>query len=288
MRKLILGHRLLAAGIVLAVGSVIAVVILGFVYYDEPDYWLVGIPGFGTAVGTIGLAGATFRLIQRETADRDNTLTALRHSQTMAAEAARQRRDARARLIRISAWNAIRAFSNSNLDNEDLIENGTTFDMPGDANKSIFVNQVVRIEAADERPMSLHLNGLFVNGQLHRGMEPVRLPWNRLAGRESLARFTVARTVAEWVAIAEAREGGDPGDEQHAWIGVDDGFDDGVSDSYEMLLGGCPLRRSTTLTGQWILDIETDRAGYKRVGFDVRPMVRLYFLSKIGNQQLPE
>lgn len=277
-------HRFLTASVGILVVSVVALVVLGIHYWREADYWLVGIPGFGTAIGTIGLAGATFRLIQREDLDRTNTITALSHSQTMATEAARARRDDRARLVRLSHFQQIKVLPEPT--SEKWFEDGVTFDMPVDASRKLCVQQYILVETADGEPMSVRMFGLQVYREPTNGAEPVRLPIGRHRDEFSLAAFVVERTVSEWVEIAKRREAGDGSDEGHASIIVDDGFDDGVSDTYDIVQGGCPLRPSPQRDGQWILDTGYDGPMH-RVGIAFLPMRRRYFVSKIGNEDLP-
>lgn len=277
-------HRLAVAAAVALVVVVAGVVVLGIHYWHEPEYWLVGVPGFFTAIGTVGLAGATFRLIQREGQDREMTMRALTHSQVMATEAARHRRDDRARLIRISLWQRVRAAPGPDLG--ETLEDGTTFDMPLNANAKLCLWQTLRIESADGQPMTVRTNRLTVGGKRTYGLESVELPiLQGVRSGPSLATFMAERTIAEWVEIAEHRESGDGSDVAVAAVSVDDGFDDGVIDSYEIHFAGCPLRRSAERQGQWILDTGYDGVA-PRVVVDIRPMRRQYFISKIGDRWL--
>lgn len=284
-----LGSRSLNAAVAALAVSIIGLVVLGFRYWHQADYWLVAVPGFGTAIGTVGLAAATFRLLQRQDAEREMTLTALDHSQVMATEAARQRRDARARLLRISAWQRIQAHLDSVSD--DGLKDGQTFDLPADGQRRLLVSQVFQILAADGEPMSVTLNGLVLHRKMQNGMETVRVPLTVGPGvGPSIAWFTVDRSVAEWVNVYQQRQAGDPGDEAYAYIGVDDGFDDGVVDTYLLMQAGCPIRPSGQRDGQWVLDLSgpDSRSGLRRIAFVERPMTRHYFLSKIGNQPLAD
>lgn len=282
----------IVAALILLVASLGGVVWIGFHYWHEPDYWLVAIPGFGTAIGTIGLAGATVRLIQREGAERENTLVALRHSQiiaeqsqTAALEAARHRRDDRARLLQITHWQGIRAHLDA-YGADAITPDGHCFDLPKDANRKLLISQSFEVVPADGLPMTATFNGFFVGGKRQIDMQPLSVPFG-IPQNRSVARFTVERTLVEWVQIYQERASGQPGEEGHAWIGVDDTFDDGVIDSYELVQGGCPLRKSPDIEGRWILDTAgTNEWNMPQIVFAKRPMTRRYYISKINNQPL--
>jgi hypothetical protein len=284
----VVSHRkFVVVSLCLLIISVTALVVLGFRYWHESEYWLVGVPGFGTAIGTIGLAAATFRLIQREDRNRQMTLTALAHSQVMATEAARHRRDDRARLLRIALSGPVRAFPEG--ERADPLKDDEVFDLPADANRKLILSQVLEVGALDGLPITIRPNGLHVHGRRTIGFESLELPYSVRPGpKDNRMWFTVDRAVKEWVEIAEKRERGDPGPEVVVTIGVDDGFDDGVIDAYNIILGGCPLRRSSDRDGQWYLDLRPEPSGIPRIVVVVRPMVRHYFISKIGNQPLAD
>jgi hypothetical protein len=281
----------LVAGLILIAISGGGALWIGLHYWHNPDYWLVAIPGFGTAVGTIALAGATFRLIQREGAERENTRVALEHSQTIAEqsqtaalEAARHRRDDRARLLRITPWQGIKTYLDT-LENSALIKDGHHFDIPMDANQKLLVVQVFEVLPAGRVPMTATFNSFTIGGEKHIGMKALQVPlgWPH----KSLAWFSVERTVAEWVEIYQQRATRQLGDEGHAWVSVDDTFDDGVLDSYEVVQSGCPLKKSPDLEGRWILDATgTTDWNTPQVAFAPLPLRRLYYISKTANKAL--
>lgn len=58
-------------------------------------------------------------------------------------------------------------------------------------------------------------------------------------------------------------------------------------DSYEIVQGGCPLRKSPDIEGRWILDARgLTEWNMPQIVFGKRPMKRLYYISKIDNQPL--
>jgi hypothetical protein len=282
----------IVASLILVVASIGGVLWIGSHYWHEPDYWLVAIPGFGTAIGTIGLAGATFRLIQREGAERENTLLALKHSQTIAEqsqtaalEAARHRRDDRARLLRITHWQRIQTHLDA-LGADQAIQDGYYFDLPKDASRKLLIGQNFEVVPTDGHSMTATFNGFTVAGEKQIGIQPLSVPFG-MPLKQSLARFTVERTVAEWLQIYEDRAKGEPGEEGHAWIRVDDPYNDGVTDSYEIVQGGCPFKKSPDIEGRWILDASgMTEWNMPQVVFHKLPMKRLYYISKSDNQPL--
>jgi hypothetical protein len=282
MRPRANGHRLIIGSLVALVAASAALVLTGLHYWHQPEYWLVGIPGYFTAIGTVGLAGATFRLIQREGLDRAQTAEALAHSQVMATEAARHRRDDRARQLRIAHYQGTRVSSTEDV--RSIVSEGATFDMPKDANTMLYVSQALTIDAADGGSIEIIPNGLWIQGKRTFGRETAVVPFAQSG--PSVAWFTAGRTVAEWVQVAESREAGQAGDELRATIGVNDNYDDGVVDTYEIVMGGCPLRRSPDREGQWIVDTGYQPTGFKSVVVKPMPLRRSYFVSKRGNEPL--
>lgn len=287
----IAGLGLVAVG----VGSAVA---LGIRYVHESDYWLVGLPTIATALGTLALAGATFRLIQRESElfkreedERANTLEALRHSQTIAeqsqrsaTEAARQRRDSRARLLHITPFAEPVLFQPA-VNEDQPVANGTTFMMPRDADVELVVWSPWKLWAADEQPIKVRLNRLEYGGEPQIAFRDIIIaPDITGRGRDGFG-LRVSRTLSEWVTIAAARENGDPGPEPYGTVSVDDGYDDGVIDTYNVIQAGCPIRRDPN-TNQWVVAMGMDSPGIPHVLSQVMPMQRQYFVSKTGNQRL--
>lgn len=50
--------------------SLIALIVLGALYWDDRDYWILGIPTYLTGLGTLGLGAVAYRTMQQEAADR--------------------------------------------------------------------------------------------------------------------------------------------------------------------------------------------------------------------------
>lgn len=89
-----------------------------------------------------------------------DTLVALKHSQTIAEqsqtaalEAARHRRDDRARLLRITHWQQIQTHLVAG-DSNEAVQDNHCFDMPKDANKKLLVSRVFEVLPADGKPMT--------------------------------------------------------------------------------------------------------------------------------------
>ena len=265
--------------------STVVLLVLGLKYGTEQDYWLVGVPTYLTAVGTVGLASATFILLRREDDDRKNTALALEHSAAIALEAARSRRDARARLIQINLVGDPRVLT-------DRLENGervpptehTFFHLPADELRELTISQTVHIMSQDGREIEISPNGLELQNRETTIGRPMKV-----GNAETLVcAYSSTRTVAEWIRIYEMRQSGDPGDENIATVGVADGFDDGTIDTYEIRQGGVPLKPDPNLYGRWTIDTSPGLFGYPKFAVATYPLTRRYYVSKSRNEQLAE
>jgi hypothetical protein len=271
--------------VVIAVGLAVGVLVL-VMAYREPgghEFWSVAFPGTLTGLGTLGLAWLTYTLIRREDADRQSTATALEQSAALVLESARQRRDARARLLQI-------LMVDSPVTLGWLPEGGklpevgdhTVYQMNQDAKKTLTVRQLIQIGAVDGQPIKVMLNGITPTesnrrpeyGEFEIGSTPVGF------------YFDTTRTLEEWIKSYEDRANGSPGYEGRASVGVSDGFDDGVIDVYGLVQGGVPFVDNPNILGQWLVMRSPLQDGSPRFRVATRPMQRQYFISKIRNEHL--
>lgn len=98
--------------------------------------------------------------------------------------------------------------------------------------------------------------------------------------------WEVTRTVREWIEIYDERSAGSPGPESELTAYVDDGFDNGASYWFTLLLGGTVVEpASTGLRETWVL-IHPSRTDAMNVGR--RPVTAKYWVSKSQELQLRE
>jgi len=106
------------------------------------------------------------------------------------------------------------------------------------------------------------------------------------AGEKVDGYWEVSKTLAEWIAIYDDRQGGNPGPESEFTAYVDDGHDNGGSYWFTLLMGGTVVRPSAPgLRETWILiaPSETDEIGIGR-----RPVKARYWISKMQELELHE
>ena len=233
---------------------------IGLHYWHNPDYWLVAIPGFRNRCRHYALAGATFIPLDpargrrtREHPPGAGTLSDHRGTVSDGRPGGLlvHRRDDRARLLRITPWQGIQTYLDT-LETSSSIGDGYHFDLPKDANRKLLVGQVFEVLPADGVPMTATFDGFTIFGEKHIGMNALQVPLG-LPHNQSLAWFSVERTVTEWVEIYQQRSTGHPGDEGHAWVSVDDTFDDGVSTATNSCRADVHSK-SPDLEGRSILD----------------------------------
>ncbi len=98
--------------------------------------------------------------------------------------------------------------------------------------------------------------------------------------------WEVTRTVKEWIEIYDERATGSPGPESELTAYVDDGFDNGASYWFTLLLGGTVVEPAAAgLRETWAL-IHPSRTDAMDVGR--RPVTAKYWVSKRQELQLRE
>lgn len=96
--------------------------------------------------------------------------------------------------------------------------------------------------------------------------------------------WEVTRTLAEWIAVFDERASSSPGPEYELTAYVDDGFDNGASYWFTLLLGGTVVEPSSAgLRETWAL-IAADRTDAMNVGR--RPVTARYWISKSQELEL--
>lgn len=98
--------------------------------------------------------------------------------------------------------------------------------------------------------------------------------------------WEVTRTVKEWIEIYDERTSGSPGPESELTAYVDDGFDNGASYWFTLLLGGTVVEPAAAgLRETWAL-IQPSRTDAMDIGR--RPVTAKYWVSKRQELQLRE
>jgi hypothetical protein len=200
----------------------------------------------------------------------------------MALEAARQRRDARTRSLQMDVIGQAQLLLYQRDDAPTPLADGHEFHLPRDGGKRIIVRQTLHLSVADGGRMWISVSpNLDVGGLLQNGDR-----WLIMPGQQSIATvFDTERSVAQWVSITEARVSGGADDYDIGFIGVADPYDDGTIDAYELWKVGTPMVKVADREGIWLATMQSDTQ-YPRVATDVRPVRRMYYVSKSENELL--
>lgn len=157
--------------------------------------------------------------------------------------------------------------------------------MPRDQSRQIMVRTEITV-INDSLGHVQMTTSLLVDGDDEPLPNPLRFgPGERVTGK-----FSVVRSLAEWVRIYEQREAGQPGDEAVFDATYLDPSDTGATDHWHVAVGGCPVERISDLQGGWQLIAAPSALSGKPWGMGVGSSIRqrTYWLSKTRNQPLPE
>jgi hypothetical protein len=214
--------------------------------------------------------------------ERESSEAALAASRTIALEAARERRDARARRLHIDIVAEPQVLSPQVIGDAQTLVPGREFQRSRDDSVRILIRQEIRVLVVGDQRIWISAQNLR-----NPGLNESSSGWLLEAGHNYAFEFDTDRSLAEWAAIAEDRETTrGMGDYNVATIGVDDNFDDGVIDSYEVWLVGTPIVPVSDKQGAWVINMAKTEYGYPPVVANRRPMKRRYYISKSNNEEL--
>jgi len=244
-----------------------------------------GASALATAIAAIVVARQTFWTRRAVEVAEEGTVL----SRTMAVEATKTRLDVRAARISVTANGPVLwpAFAPSSFGEANQLEVGQEFILPRDAEFRVMLRLFLEITNHEDYPVSIGLQGLSHAGEHARASLPSE--WTISKGSTEPFRFDASRTVAEWVAIHRGSyvEGiGAP--EFQATVGHSDPYDDGVIDSWLVIVAGFPLIPVPDKEGHWEIAPERrpDVPSLPSAVGLVRPMTRRYYVSKKENTPL--
>ena len=271
----------------LAIGSIATAVSAAVIAYQSVQTKRAAdaaVDAQAVAQAALTVSQNTLALAERENQANE---AGLRASRTVAFEAAKQRRDLRARLIDIDVIGdpSIHERPPSGASVPPFgglvpIAQGNEYHLPRDADRYLFLRQELHLRSTDGNPIWIGPWGNLTIEGLARNADDL------LLGAATVAcQLYTRRTVAEWVRIAEEREQGQPGSHDKAGIRVMDAHDDGTIDQYELQVSGTPLKRVPNRQGVWVVDTGSDN-GYPTIVTKLQPMLRRYWISKSRNEEL--
>ncbi len=210
-------------------------------------------------------------------------------SRTMAVEATKTRLDVRAARISVTTNGPVLwpPFQPSSFGKANQLEVGHEYILPRDAQSRVMLRLFLEVTNHEDYPVTITLNELRHAEEEARTSLPSE--WTIPKGSTENFRFDTSRTVAEWVAIHRGAHGeGIGAPEFQATVRHSDPYDDGVIDSWLIIVAGFPVVPVVDKESHWEIAPERrpDIPSLPSAVGLVRPMTRRYYVSKSQNTPL--
>ena len=143
--------------------------------------------------------------------------------------------------------NATQVFQRTDLGDEGVTSD-STFALPRDANRELYVFAGIDVRNDGPGTVKILFRKPLLDSVGEELRESVIPPGSQVGGT-----YKATRTIAEWIHIAESREGGDPGDEYVFGMYHSGPRDAEAIEEFEVRTGGTLLERIPDQTGNWRL-----------------------------------
>ncbi|MFK0107904.1 hypothetical protein [Streptomyces sp. NPDC091217] len=244
--------------------------------------------GFGVIAYQSALMRKTVKVSQDALQVAQNALIA---SETVAIDAARTRLDAQAPAVSVRftevqwppyAWSHVGMPVNP-------WPNGYDWHFPEKENERIVLQARVVVENRGDRYVNVEYDGDLVKKVEHRAVPATpHALWPQQGNGVNPNLFLQKDfTIKELSENYEAQQEGRPLPHRVTGvITVHDSRDNGVTDTWELELTGCPVRPHESRTGVWLIDHETGSEALEFVGHP--PYERTYWISRQRGKRLPD
>jgi hypothetical protein len=225
------------------------------------------------AIETRRAANQAKRSVDQAKASAEAARDAVDVSQSILRESEISRIDAGVPRVIVTArdLNLNQVMEETNIGDEQVMPN-TWFTLPRDANRRLYVTGGMNI--LNEGPGSVALQS-FGSLRLGESIPPSTITLS--VGDTTYGIYRATRTVAEWIALAETREGGNPGEDIVYGIFHRGPRDAEATESIEIHIGGTLLERIPNETGNWRASPQPNMAAV------VAPAKRTYYRSVSNN-----
>lgn len=203
---------------------------------------------------------------------------------SLAREAARSRRDARAPRIEVRlegdpVWPPL---TPSDYGDPQPLGPGSTYRIPRDQERLILVRQALTVFNHEPFAVRLQASQIVLSDQPLQEVSAISIP----PGASVTLLCQGVRTVSSWIEVAQERANGSGGSEIVGMLWHSDSYDDGVVDYWEVRIGGCPVVPIPDDAAGWMVMASWAPGVTPPLGSGLMPRRRRYFLSKADNREL--